>query len=989
MASKSSSGSLLRKPLPQDSPAQERNYGVSDWESHLRSQFDPAQPSQPAHDRPSTAHASLSQNYARHPSDTQSQTNTKLQKHAPPLPNHPAPPVPSKHNVLTPEDWTFQFTDTKASSKLTKPANGQRVRSTSFHGQKSPPLQPPPAPPLYGDLSNRQLSPSPNPRGRSSSAQPPSRGLEPVYANRNISAATAVGDSRPGSSNGSQSPTREGEKRGRLRRSWFHGGRSRSNSQDLRGAHGEGAWTLGQTKADYTTSFLINGEKVPELWNENGNVLIYLHPKGSGLGPSFKVPAFVTDTSVIFNDLIDSESLSPSNPGRPRTRSFTGRDSLSVADAERRQMLTPPTPPPSSGDQSPGESRLYLPTSPDGHVQRGKTQQPDLDRLISIRNLFAFLTGQPLVGTKGQPTLFMALLNISALLVEFGFTNFDGTTFGESVDMSFSFLMDQMAIADVRHSREKTLEALVLGERMRSWELYNEAFAHAVGKYSAIRDLNSPLWEMVSVHTRQRLERGHLDLQNRQHNLNNRLEAFEYPALFSGTANSTSQFKSVKFGTWKRSFNRMRSFVLSYYKTNFGSWPPKARSKKNPFSESGLHRQVLKILYSDLCALYDLMADRESITPRAINQSSDELTDEEEGKQQISALRKIFTEFDTSSPPVLPPIPYDIPKLPSMKSVKDNYYDLPAKEQRRLDHNYQEHEFLLILSKSYDFETLRLKIPFLEEFTEFEQKEAKGKPISEIADQRIGYWLFLYVVIQSLPMLVVDAPGLKFTDGVEYFLCQPPKGQPPWMGDVEGRRRWYEISGGAGYVELSEDTIEFSVEGIYHRSHCWVAAKRWEAGQGGMLSPQLENTLSPLQAPQAVFADMDPRAQSPDRSESPHAPSPQLALRPRGGSPAGRPGYRSSIALGLEPVSMPPDGFPGDPRSSRIFSARDGFPAQRPVSAVMSRSRSSGNIHGLTAGSPMDGADSKVTSPQGGGSTFDDILKDLEKKPKKKKAFFG
>lgn len=100
----------------------------------------------------------------------------------------------------------------------------------------------------------------------------------------------------------------------------------------------------------------------------------------------------------------------------------------------------------------------------------------------------------------------------------------------------------------------------------------------------------------------------------------------------------------------------------------------------------------------------------------------------------------------------------------------------------------------------------------------------------DLVDQRIGYWLFLYVVLQSLPILVVDAPGLNFTEGVEgveYFLCEPPMGNPPWVEDRQVRKMWYEITGGGGrVVELSADAVMFSVEATYHRSHCWLAAQR-------------------------------------------------------------------------------------------------------------------------------------------------------------------
>lgn len=833
-----------------------------------------------------------------------------------------------------------------------------------------------------GLASEQMAQPSGDDQARSVSAQTGINRAETEPTNR-------ASGSRPGSSNGSQSPTRESEKRGRLRRSWLPG-RSRSHSRDVSNVR-NGAWILEQNQ-DYNTHFLTSGQKVPELWNENGDVCVFLHAKGSGTCPSFKVPTFAIQHSLVFAELIEAEMSSPTSSGRSRARSFTGRDSLSVEDAARRATS-------SSEWFSAGESRLYLPVS---MSDPGNTSAQDLERLISIRNMFAFLTGQPLVGTGAQPTLFKVLLNVAGLLREFDYTNIDGSTFGEAVDMSFSFLMEQMALADVRQSREKTLESLILGEQMRSMSLYNEAFAHAAGKYPAIRDLKSPLWEQVSPRTRQRLERAYLDLVTRQNSVNNRLESFEFPALFSGVANSATQYKDVRFAAWRRSFNRMRHFVLGYYKASFGNWPPKARSKKNPFTESGLNRQVLKILYADLCALYDLLADRESITTRAIDQNAEEIAHDSE-HPDVSALRTILGEFDQSSPPVLPPIPFDLPMLPDMASIKENYHELPAKEQARLDKGLQDYELLLILNKAYDFDSFKLRVPFLEQFKEFEHKEAKGKPITEVADQRLGYWLFMYVVIQTLPMLVVDAPGLQFTEGVEYFLCQPAKGNPPWMGDGQSmRKRWYEVAGSGELVELSEDAVEFSIEGIYNRSHCWLAAKQWELareeGEAALLAalpPQ--ETLTPLEAPQSVFEDMDPR-----RSISPPSGPPGQALRSRTGSPNDRnQAYRKSMILGLEPVALPSDLEPPLPGSSRVLSARGPSPAPRPLSTLVSRSRSSGNLHlhqdPLLAGSPQfppqpdtGSTDSRHGSVTGG-STFDDILKDMgdaDGKPKKKRMFF-
>lgn len=884
-----------------------------------------------------------------------------------PEPTSPPPPPPPPHASL--------------SNKLRKNNPDARRRSGSLQHQSS-------GDPDIQALKSRQTSPMPDRGRRSSSAQAPS---QPNGRSGSRVASAPLGV-RPSSSKGdvSQSPTR-----GRIRRSWLPGGRSRSNSIDVTNTNNTTAWILSDdAQTEYNTTFMKNGEKVPELWNEGGTVLVYLYPRGSNYGPSFKVPEFTVSSSIIFNELIQSDRESPT--GRSRARSFTGRDSLTAEDATR--FLSPPNSPPIV-DYS-DELRLYIPTSPPPvpgqPATANSTGQPDLDRLIAVRNLFAFLTGQPLVATKTRPTNFHAILEVSNLLEEFAFTNFDGTGFGDAVELSFGFYMDQHALADCRHSREKTIESLILGERMRSVELYNEAFAHAAGKYSAIMDLRLALFQQLSPYTRQGLERAHLDLANRQHIANSHLEQFEFPALFSGIANSTSmsELRHVRFKIWRNSFSKMRQFVLSYYKQTLGNWPPKASSKKNSFTESGLNRLVLKVLYSDMCALYDLLVDRNNRTSRIMDEVP-ALSDEAD-KMTTSALRNVMSEFDRSKPPVLPPIPYDCPQLPTPTTIQENYYDLPSKKQAKIDKNMKEHETILLLNKAYNYDTNAIKIPFLDKFKEFELREARGKLPQDLADHRMGYWLFLYTVIQSLPVLVVDAPGITFTEGVEYFLCEPPHGNPPWVGDRQVKKMWYEVSGGGGLVELSTDAVLFSVEATYHRSHCWLAAKQWEENNGQTLAPPTEPPLSPLEPPRSMYPAGDDFVSGPPPAVGgPSTPSPplgpQVTLRPRTQSPHGArasQAWRSSIALGLEPVPLPPPSPFGE-RSSSLGG--------RPASVMLAGSRNS-SIGNLAAfGNPNHPMNRQQDSPPEAatsGVTFDDILAGNEekkaKKPeqKKKKGFF-
>ncbi|CAK7220178.1 hypothetical protein SBRCBS47491_004102 [Sporothrix bragantina] len=709
----------------------------------------------------------------------------------------------------------------------------------------------------------RGLSPPANdsPRGRSISAQPPlintgfgqPQPYPPVPPQLGyVASVTTDQSTRSDSTHSSdghgaaQSPNRALD-RAQRRRSWLPGvgggSRLRSKSHEPTIDKYSAAWVLGNdSHVDYNVDYLMNGEKVPELWDDNGSLYVYLSPHENGQGASFKVRMSVIEESRVLSKLVQNQSSSPAS-ARSRARSFGGRDSLTAADAHR--IHTPPMSPPLfSGN----EARLHLPSS----NYNGLNGAPDVERLIALRNLFALLTGQPLVATRNFQTVYAALTQVANLLreFEFGFTTGSRNSFGDAVDLSIGFFIEYTGLSDLRFNREKTLEALVLGEQLRYWPLYNEAFCHAVGKYPALRDIKSAqLWDKISPNTLQRLERAHLDLLTRQHSVNTRLEQFEFPSLFAGVANSTSNpdYRNIRFKNWRASFSEMRAFVLKYYKTQFGSWPPKASSRRNPFSESGLNRLVLRTLYADLCSVYDLLVNRDSITTRAgedgtaimpVAASIQSPMGGPPADAAITALRQVLSEFDQSSPPVLPPVPFDTPKLPTLATIHETYPDMAPKDQARFDKNVQPYELQLVILKSHNVDAERpQESPFLAAFEAFELREAKrGKSEAELSEMRIGHWLFLYVVLQSMPMLVVDAPGLQYTEGVEYFLCEPPQGRAPWVEDAgEVRKAWFQTAGGAGpLVELSADVLLYSVEATYHRSHCWLAAKKWssEAARG-------------------------------------------------------------------------------------------------------------------------------------------------------------
>jgi len=171
---------------------------------------------------------------------------------------------------------------------------------------------------------------------------------------------------------------------------------------------------------------------------------------------------------------------------------------------------------------------------------------------------------------------------------------------------------------------------------------------------------------------------------------------------------------------------------------------------------------------------------------------------------------------------------------------------------------------------------------------------------------RIGQWLFMYAVLQTLPMTVVDARDLKFTDGVEYFLCIPSRGGRPWMKeDTSQSKAWYNVANGAGVVSLPADLIDHSAEGIYRRSHCWIAATKWAQESGVMSSDTSQPSIAALELP-PIFAGP---SQSPHSSPylSPHI-SPNLRPVSPGHSdrPLSRTSNRSSLVLGLDSSPAPP-----------------------------------------------------------------------------------
>ncbi|KAI1620308.1 hypothetical protein EDD37DRAFT_174017 [Exophiala viscosa] len=702
------------------------------------------------------------------------------------------------------------------------------------------------------------------------------------------------------------------------KKSWISTRSDRKSYDSQAQGYGQQAWIAGLREfVGYDVTTLLYGEKVPELWNDQGDTIVYLYPPSSGKGPCFRLDSvLLADSRALVNLRMQSPSTAVDKDGDMQVLQHALSEITLPSGQLRPPSQASSISQPSINFSAAGvvsaagqQKHVYLPLGFDEDLSypESEPQGNDFELILLYRNFFAFLAGGALVATPRQVTLFSIFMGISTILRRFSFTNADGSTFGDVPTTSFARYCDELRLSDVRSSREKTIEAIVLGEQVKSWALYNEGFTHAVGRLADIKAMRSPKYEKMSPITMNRLERAQLDLEQRLMTVRGKLEDYEFPSMFAGIADSQSSSRASRFKEWKAAFLDVRKFTIAHYRRKYGSWPPKASSKKNNFEESGLNRLLLREVYKDFTDLYDVLVDRSSLTTRTVEMAA--MTDNSETSDMEfiqHAVRRIESEYDRAAPPVMPPIPFDAPLLPQFSNSFNRDHVLGPDAATLQGKKLRENEVNEVLLGSYNRESINAST-WIQDFFNYERRSGGGKTLDQIVDYRCGHWLFLYAVLQSLPMTVVDARDLKHTDGVEYFLCVAPRGGRPWVKeDQSTSRAWYNVASGGGVVSLPADLIDHSVEGIYRRSHCWTVATRWaetlqrptaalqpqklQTGSSPFLNPQqapyLDPGTSPLMKPLSSASSNELRNVSSRSSvnlglDAMEAPPPQVQSRPK------------------------------------------------------------------------------------------------------------
>lgn len=641
-----------------------------------------------------------------------------------------------------------------------------------------------------------------------------------------------------------------------------------------------------------------------DLWFENGDTLVYLTAQDSA-NPKYREPVFrIHSCSLMFHALsacvvdntsdlnqpsddpphphrsqfaptdlfLDVPTLGESSPGGSRSSygtapEGTARNSYAsatsqVADGAQQQAYETPQGVmyrvyyPVIDDDSPSR-----PTSPKRANKKPKSSMADagdrLQRLIDARNLFAFLQRTSLVASQKKPLTFDIL---SRLFILLNLPQADDSRISLAGAHLQSYI-DDLSLDDVRKDDDAIVETLVLGEMWHSVRLYHEAFIHATGRWEAIE--NHPGLTMVSNTTRSRLDRAHINLhQIRLINIKNRIANFEFPSVWVGDG------RYPEYKSWKQGYERMRSLVMSHMKHVFGAWPPRPGryGKGGGTTENGgLNRIVLRRLYDDVCAIYDLTVDREWLHGERIHfegtqagedattasSSSDQSAEaKEKNDRHRKTMRSIMAEFDKSSVPVQPEMPFDLPRLP---------YRLSSATRRKkvgflamFSKKFKAEETNEMLRGSYNADALQRYSDshLVRTFMEMEREFGMNRTIEELIGARRGAWIFTYCLLQSLVLVVVDGQGLRAGDGVEYFLCENVKGVSPWEKGANKRQTRMSgmfLSGGPGSSFYSTAGISSAaqvaaslaintddeIEMTYRRSHCWLIAEEWRLVRAG------------------------------------------------------------------------------------------------------------------------------------------------------------
>lgn len=565
--------------------------------------------------------------------------------------------------------------------------------------------------------------------------------------------------------------------------------------------------------------------KDPELWDPNGDVLVFFGRKGQipRPNPSFRLSSHIieaTESRFLITLLregsteeeYDSRMHMPPSPiGAPPMLRPHGSHPQIGHSLGRNGQPTPPISEDASLADADGQIsyEMYFPTPPNLSKLEAHRQA------ITTRNVFALLYHASLVGLS----LFQALSDLLLRLATYMPPEAD------NVGTIINYLSAR-GIDDARNDAETAVSLLAWSEtpEVRWEEGWCEAFVHCAGMYSRLESCAD--FKSVTPITRALLERACLETQLRVQAAEERLGEFSYEDIWLNAGPAAR-------GAARDAAERLRQFFITHYAKIHGDWPPpEAGARTAEGDDMWLTRTLAREMQKDFGALYDYLVNRDIVWDESETRSSRKwMMVSESGNKSFDPdtpdlpFTDILIEFDNRMrfphiPHPYPLVPESIPSItPSSvgssrerlrKDYKNNANNNTKQgcddriNERRAQLAYTEATNIYILGSDFTQSDL------IEDFVKFEKADQAGIVDPFVA--RRGRWILIYGILQTLASVSVDAPNVRYKDNVSYHISPRFKGTkaPPWKGASAP-----------------------VAEAVHELSYCWLAPRTWQNSASG------------------------------------------------------------------------------------------------------------------------------------------------------------
>ena len=476
-----------------------------------------------------------------------------------------------------------------------------------------------------------------------------------------------------------------------------------------------------------------NLHKDSELWFRNGDCLIHLYGKGqSQRGPSFRVPLSGLIGAGCF-PLIERflATDEPTPQGADEIRAWHRSNPRRTAELY--------IPPPTTADKS--QAFYYH---------------------LATRNFLAWVFRRSMVGEQ----LGAALVGLLHSMHEFRSEDED------NVEDLMDYL-DEEGYLDLVGQADYALAMLHLAEFFQLKGLYVQAFAHCVGMSDVLH--TSTEFEHTSLTSKKLIRKGRRDLDAKLFRATDLLKDLldeELSEAYLGIPGET-----------RLHLERFRSFLLSFYTTQMGYYPPRA-----------FEADVLMSMRRDFEALYELLVDTAYV--------ASEIMPSVMVGGGICTLQ-LVQSFDARNQ--YEPLTHPLPLLPqfltqprpspasSTGRLLSSWLPRPSErikpDQRFVAHaslikasNWREHIFKNDLVRAYrSFEESSVVAP---------NKADRQEKVS-LMDARKVRWILVYAVYQVLRSVTDVAPEVSGdVEMAPYHLSASTTNLPPWGEGKDLQRLW-------------------------------------------------------------------------------------------------------------------------------------------------------------------------------------------------------